>query len=230
MLLASRHNGFADFLPLFVRPPNLQAWSTSHAMAKCAHFASGDIDHIHVEKLDLRKRPPVQLLQNLRRIRPLNLISIAAANYCFSSGVRRRAVVFLYLDVVSAGFAMKLDPVCDRGSADEYEPVLFEMEKDAIADYKTVVAAGRKLLCSIYRKLGEAVGPEIRKHLERVWPSHAHIRHMVRLVEEYGGLAPCPLLVAPVRIFVRNYRIDVRSDLRIAQQGYWISRALQQIL
>jgi hypothetical protein len=39
------------------------------------------------------------------------------------------------------------------------------------------------------------------------------VNHVVRLVEQDGGVAPCALLIAPVRELRGNNRIDVCADL-----------------
>ena len=54
--------------------------------------------------------------------------------------------------------------------------------------------------------------------------------HVVRLVEQHGGLAPGALLVAPVGEFGRHDRINVGANPRIAQHLHRIAGCLQHFL
>ena len=67
-------------------------------------------------------------------------------------------------------------------------------------------------------KFGDAVDPRVRDQLERVGAAQEEVDHVVRLVEQHRGLAPGALLPAPVPELVGDDRIDVRADLRVAQQ------------
>ena len=53
------------------------------------------------------------------------------------------------------------------------------------------------------------------------------LHHVVGLVEKNAALAPRALLVAPVRVFGGDHRIDIRSYPRIPQQWYRIAGGLQ---
>jgi hypothetical protein len=68
------------------------------------------------------------------------------------------------------------------------------------------------------------------KHLEGVWALNVNVGHMVGLVKKHTALTPGTLFVPPVRIFGRDYGIDVCSNLRIPQQVRDISGTLQQRL
>jgi len=52
---------------------------------------------------------------------------------------------------------------------------------------------------------------------------------MVRLVEENRRLAPGALFVAPIGVLIRNHRINVSADLRIAQHLGRVSRGPEQV-
>ncbi len=124
---------------------------------------------------------------------------------------------------------MELNPV-GRGCATDVEQlVLFEMEEDAVADDMSVRRARRELLRAIDRELREAVGREVREELQGVGPFDQLLGHVVRLVEQDTGVAPRALLVTPVRVFGRHYRIHVGADLRIAEQVDGIAGRAQQI-
>jgi hypothetical protein len=195
-----------------------------------ADFTSRNIDRAHVKEFDLGQRPAVQFFEDLRRIRTLDLKAVAGSNNGLSLGVRRRPVVFLDFDLVASGLPVKLNPIRHWSAPNEHQAVFFQMEQDAVADHVPAVAARRKLLGAVHRKIREAVRRKGRKHLERIGALDVDIRHVVGLVKENRGLAPSALLVAPIRIFGRDYRIDVRADLRIAQQRHRIPSGSKQIL
>ena len=69
-----------DFLAFFVGSPDFQSGSARHSVPQRSDLASGDIDDIHVEKFDFRKRHSVQFLENLRSIGTLNLVTVTSAH------------------------------------------------------------------------------------------------------------------------------------------------------
>ena len=77
---------------------------------------------------------------------------------------------------------------------------------------------GSEILKTVYSQTGQ--------HFQRVGTFHMHIRHVVGLIEENRGLAPCTLFVSPVGVLAWDHRVDVRSGLRIPQECYWISGCL----
>ncbi len=122
---------------------------------------------------------------------------------------------------------MEFDPVRGRRAPDEYVLVLGKMKQDAVADDMSAVAARNKLLGFVDGEILERVDGEMGQHLLGVGALDVDIHHVVRLVEEHAGLLPCPLFVAPVRVFGRNYRINIGTNLRISQHVDRISYALQ---
>ena len=108
--------------------------------------------------------------------------------------------------------------------------VLGEMEQDDVADDVAAVADRHELLGAVDGKIGEAVDRQMRQHLQGVRPLDHQLGHVVRLVEQHHGLAPCPLLVAPVGELVGHHRIDIGADLRIAQHVHRVRRFVEQLL
>src|SRR5690606_32773642 len=147
----------ADLFALLVRPPDLETGSAGHAVAQRAHRAASDLDRAHMEELDLLDRPAVQLLDHLPRIRALDLVAVALANNGLAHGPRRRPVVLLDLDVVTASRRVELDPVRRRRTADVNELVLLEVEEDAVSDHVPIVRDGNVLLGPVDAEIREAV-------------------------------------------------------------------------
>ena len=112
---------------------------------------------------------------------------------------------------------MKLQPVHAGHASHEQQLVLVEIEEDAVADDVAVVTARHHLLGLVRLEIRKAVDGRVRDQLERIRSLDGEFRHVMRLVEQHRGLAPCTLLVAPVGELVRDDRIDIRSDLRVAQ-------------
>ena len=102
------------------------------------------------------------------------------------------------------------------------------MKQNPVADHIAVVAAGNELLGAVDRELRKAIDRQMGEQLEGVGPLDEQIHHVVGLIEEHAGLPPGLLLVAPVGEFGRDHRIDVGSDLRIAQHRDWIAGGLQR--
>jgi hypothetical protein len=92
------------------------------------------------------------------------------------------------------------------------------------------VVARDELLRLIDLEVLERVDAEVGQHLERIGALEVEIGHVVRLIEQRAGLAPGPLLVAPVREFVAHDRKGVRPDLRIAHHLDRIARRLERFL
>ena len=124
---------------------------------------------------------------------------------------------------------MELNPIGSRRAPNEHQSIPLEMEENAVANNVAIVTAGGELFGSIDRKICESVGGEIGEHFERVGTFYVYVGHVVRLVKENGRLPPGALLVAPIGVFGRHHRIDVRADLRMAQQGHGVPNGLQEI-
>jgi hypothetical protein len=87
------------------------------------------------------------------------------------------------------------------------------VEENAVADDVAVVADRNILLGAIDGEILEGVDGRVGAELYGVGTLDVDVTHVVRLVEQDGGLAPGLLLGAPVRILTGNYRINVGADL-----------------
>ena len=187
-------------------------------MPQRADLPALDVDRVHVEELDVRDRAAVEALQDLGRVRALDLEAIVPADDRLAAGDRGRSIVAGELDLPAAGLRVELHPVDGRRAADQIELVLRLAKHDHVADDVAVIAARRELLGPVGREVRKAVGRERREHLHRVRAGDEKFRHVVRLIEEDRRLAPGSLLVAPVRVLGRNHRVHVGPDLRVPQK------------
>ena len=89
---------------------------------------------------------------------------------------------------------------------------------------------GYELLGLVDRKVRDAVDARVGHQLQRVWALEEEVHHVVRLVEQDRGLAPGALLAAPVRELVRDDRVDVGADLRVAQALDHVSGFVEDFL
>jgi hypothetical protein len=113
---------------------------------------------------------------------------------------------------------VELQPVRRRRAADVEVLLLGEVEEDAVADD---VARGRGrhvLLGHVDGEVRDAVDRRVRNQLDRARATHEQARHVVRLIEEDGRLAPGALLAAPVRELGGDDRIHVGADLGVPQK------------
>ena len=169
----------------------------------------------HVEELQFAGRLADRLLDHLHGVRALDLEAIGLA---LAVGAQSRALVEFDLHVVLAGRGVEHHPVQRRRAADQIELVRGEIEQDDVADH---VAFGRdrhELLGLVRLEALVAVHRQIREQLQRIRSFDREIGHVIGLVEQHAGVLPGLLLVAPVGVFGRHARIDVRSGLLIAQQ------------
>src|SRR5579863_1392596 len=187
-------------------------------MTQCADLAFSNIDVAHIEKLDLGRWSAVQLLNDLPRVRPLNLVAVAGASHCLSARIGGRPVVLLSGYVKAAGLSLKFNPTGRGRAPHKYQPVGLQVKQNAVADYMPVVAARCQLFSSVYGEFGETIEAEIRSQLHRVGPFHVEVGHVVGLVEQNAAVAPRALFIPPVAVFGGNHRIDIRAYLRVTQQ------------
>ena len=85
---------------------------------------------------------------------------------------------------------MILNPVVRGRPPDQIEGILRKMKKDGISDHVAVVVAGDELLGLVDGKVPDAVDAEVRQQLECLGTLDVHVGHVVRLVEQHGGLLP----------------------------------------
>ena len=217
----------ADLVAFRVRSPDLEAGRAGHAVTQAAHLAALDVDRVHREELHVGDRTAVDLVENLPGVRALHLEAIVPARDGLAARMRGRTIVADEIHLEAAGLGMELQPVHRRRTADEHQFVLLEVEQDAVADDVAFVAGGHHLLRAVHREVREAVDCGVGAELERVRPLERELGHVVRLVEQHRGIAPCLLLVAPVGEFARHDGIDVRADLRIAKELNGIAGGLE---
>ena len=151
--------------------------------------------------------PAVQLLDDLLRIRALNLVTVRNAGNRFAHGASRRPIVVEDLHVVSAGFGMKLDPVGRRRAPHKNQPVLFEVEENAVADHVAAVAAGNELLGSVDRELREAVDRKMGEHLDGIGAFNVDVHHVMRTGRKERTSRARPA-VRPANLRIREGRPD----------------------
>jgi hypothetical protein len=58
-------------------------------------------------------------------------------------------------------------------------------------------------------------------------PTDIEVHHVVRLVEQHGAVLPGPLFAAPVGEFGGDHRIDIGTQLRIAQHVHNVALPLR---
>ena len=76
---ARLQHGVADPAVVLVRPPDLQTRRAGHAVAQRAHLGAADVQVPHVEELHLLDRPAGELLDDLPRVRALDLEPVVLA-------------------------------------------------------------------------------------------------------------------------------------------------------
>ena len=189
-----------------------------------AHLVAADRDPPHVEELDLGQRAAVRLLEHLHRGRALHLEAVELATFL----VHGRAFVAMERHVVVAGLGVVLNPVVRGRAADEADHVLLEVEEDRVADHVAVVVDGRELLRLVDAEVLEGVDAGRLEEPDHVRALDGQVGHVVRLVEQRGGVAPRMLLVAPVRELGGDRGIDVRADLRIPHELDRVPDGLEQ--
>ena len=126
-------------------------------MTQCADFASRDGYFPQVEELDVRYWAPVELVQNLRSRRALDLISVESAHN--GDVPNNGPLVPLDGHLISTGLSMVLNPVVHGGPADENKFVLVHMKENPVADYISIVITRNKLLGFIDREIRKTIDP-----------------------------------------------------------------------
>jgi hypothetical protein len=199
-------------------------------VAQRADLLALDLDGAHVEELEVRHFLAVQLLDDLPGVRALDLEAVGDALDGEPLRVAGRAIVLLDRDAVLARLGVELDPARGRRAPDEDEPVRLQVEQDPVADDVAAVARRNELLGAVDREVREAVDREVGQELHRVRTLDVEVDHVVRLIEEHGGLAPRGLLVTPVREFAGHHRVNVGPDLRVAKQVDGVLGGFEDVL
>jgi hypothetical protein len=211
------HDRRLDVVLVGVRAPDLEARRAGHAVAQRLHAPRADVDPVDVEEFDVRYRAAVDLVEDLVGFGALDLEAVVRAvdRLAVGAAVRARIVREAYLPLADG--LLKPHPVCGRRAADEHELILALAEDDHVADDVTGGRDGHEVLRAVQVEVREAVDADVLEGCRGVRAFDDELVHVVRLIEQHRGLAPCDLLVAPVRELRSNDGIDVHADLRVAQ-------------
>jgi len=181
-------------------------------VAQRADALAGDVEVRHPEEAHLLDRTAVELLDDLPRLRPLDLEPPQLARDRLAVGPRGRPLVPADVDVVALA-TPEAEVVGDGRASHEHELLLGEVEEDSVADDAAVGGDRHVLLGHVHREVGHAVDPMVGQQPQRVRARHEQVHHVVALVVEHGRLAPGDRLAAPVGELGRYDRIDVGPEL-----------------
>src|SRR5690606_28558829 len=154
-----------DVALVLVRTPDLETRSAGHAVAQRLDLLRADVDPVDVEELDVRKRTAVQLLEDLVRLRTLDLVAVVRAQDALAFRTRRRTRVVLDAHVPLAVSGAEHQPVRGRSAADEDELVLALTEDDVVADDVAGRGDRNVVLRTVQVEVMEGVDAVIRKKL-----------------------------------------------------------------
>jgi hypothetical protein len=126
--------------------------------------------------------------------------------------LRSRSFIPRHLGVVAAGLAIVLNPIVNRRTANQVENIRFQAEQNDIPDDVPLVIAGDELLGLVRAEVLKRVDSEVGQQFQRIRTLHVHVGHVIRLVKQNAGLLPCALLIPPIGVLARHYRIHVGSD------------------
>ena len=207
-----------DHVGVRPRPEELEAGLARHPVAQRLHVLAGDLDVADVEELDLGDRPVEDLLHDLVRVRPLQLVAVE----------RRRALPHVrvglepVVHVLARGLGLlgvEAHPVDQEVVSDQHEPLAAfgVVEQDAVADQVAVLVDRDQLLGDAGAERREGVRRDALEHRDEVCAAEEELRHVVGLVHERDRGVPGALLVAPVRELRRD-RERERRPVLVAQQ------------
>src|SRR5690606_21693295 len=108
-------------------------------------------------------------------------------------------------------------PVAGRRPAHQHELVFPLAEDDVVADHVPIRRHRHEMLGAVQVKIGKIVDAMMGQEFLRIGAFDRQLVHVVRLVEQHGRMAPCPLLGPPVAEFGRDNRVYIHPDLGIAQ-------------
>src|SRR5690606_5057361 len=220
----------ADVVLLFVGTPDLEARRAGHAVAQRAHGLVADLHLAHVEELELVERGAVELLDHVPGLRALDLEAPRNAVHRLAHRAARRARIVDDVDVVLALLGLEHQPAGGRRAADIDELFLGQVEDDTVADYVAIGRGRDVLLRLVDFPALDRVDHRVRQQLQRIRALDVEVEHVVRLVEQHGTVLPGPLFGTPVGEVRRDHRIDIGTDLRIAQLGDDVGSILQNLL
>ncbi len=180
-----------------------------------------------MEELDVRDRPAIHLLEDLRRLRPLDLVAVMRAQHPLALGARRRTRVVLDAHVPLAVGGAEQQPVRGRRAADEDELVHTLAEDDVIADDVAVRRHGHEVLGAVEAEIRERIDAVIGEELLGLGTFDDQLVHVMGLVEEHCGIAPGALLLTPVGKLRRDDRVYIHADFGVAKHLHRIAFFLQ---
>src|SRR5579872_5699784 len=128
-------------------------------MSQGANYAPADRNRGHVKKFQFRRRLSGRLLDHFHRGRALHLKSIGLAND--GPGAGNGSFISFEFHIVSAGFAVILNPVVNRRPTDDVKKIFLQVEQDDIANDKAIVIAGYELLGPVRFETIETVHAKI---------------------------------------------------------------------
>ena len=108
-----------------------------------------------MEKLDVRERSAIQFFDDFLGIRSLNLVAVILRTTALPPVREGDRSSLDDVHLVSAGLGVELDPVDGRCASNKHQVVLFQMEKDPVADDIAVVAARNHCLARLTGKLAK---------------------------------------------------------------------------
>ena len=192
------------------RAPEFEPGLACHAVAKHAGRLAGDRDLAHVEELDLRRGLAGDLLDDLERVRTLQLVAVQRGVALTCEGV----VVTDELDIPIAGLDVVLDPVRKR-RGHQVVVVLAELEENAVADHVAAVVHRDQLLRATGLVRGRRVRADPGEEVRGVRAGDEQIRHVVGLIQQRDRVPPGGLFAPPVGEF-GLHREGERARLRVA--------------
>jgi hypothetical protein len=184
----------------------------------------------HAEEAQLLQRAAVELLDDGPGVGALDLEAVVAAGDAVAVGTGGAAAVHLDVQVgVTTGLTVVEQPVGGRCATHVGVLVLCLAEEDAVADHVAAGGGWHVLLGLVDLELGHGVDRRVGDQLDGIGTLQEHVVHVVGLIVEHRGVTPGLLFLDPVGEVRRDHRVDVGTDLRVAQQVHRIG-GIQQLL
>lgn len=201
-----------DVALVLIRSPYFETGRAGHAVTQRLYFLRADIDPVDMEELDIRDRPTIHLLEDLRGIRSLDLVAVVGAKHTLAFRPRRRPRIMLDTHIPLAIGSAEHQPARGRSAADEDELVLTLAENDVVTNDVTIRSYRNEMLGAVEIEIRKGVDAVIGKEFLRIGPFNDQFVHVVGLVKQHGTLAPCGLLGTPVAELTGDNRVYIHSD------------------
>jgi hypothetical protein len=85
---------------------------------------------------------------------------------------------------------MELNPIRRWRAPNEKQSILFQMEKNPVANHISIVTARNKLLGFVNGEVLKGIDSKIGEHFEGIGTLNIDIHHMVRLIIKNACLTP----------------------------------------